>query len=92
MKKQKMKKHVMKHAAKCTAIAALTLTMALQPCFSFTSLADSGGYGEGYSYLDDPSYVLSWFEKNERKVTDVTRSYDDGTKYSARYQYDIKAI
>lgn len=93
MKERKRKKQVLKHAVKCTTVAAVAFTMALQPCFAFTAQAYVGSYESSspdYPYWDDPNYSSSyyWDAAEDRKVSNVTRTYDDGTKYSAEYKYN----
>lgn len=90
MKKKQWNRRVMKHVSKCTAVSALAFTMVLQLCFSFTSLASSGYQDSDYPYWDEPyngSYS-SWYDDSDRKLTDVTRTYDDGTTYTSKYKYN----
>lgn len=88
MKKDQRKGRAIRRTAVCTA----ALTMALQLCFSFTSLAYYGygrGYDSDYPYQDDPDYGSYYYwDDSGRKVTNVTRTYDDGTTYTAQYKYD----
>lgn len=91
MKRKQMKKHVLKHASKCMAVRVLAFTMVLQLCFSFTALAYAKDFSYGYPYWDDPDAgYYSRYDDNERKLTDVTRTYDDGTTYTSAYRYDDK--
>lgn len=85
MNKKHQKKYVEKHVTKSMAAALLAFTMVLQLCFSSVSLASVGygGYYDDYGYYGD-------YGKDQPKLKNITRTYDDGTKYTAEYGYDDK--
>lgn len=91
MKKDRRKGRAARRAVVYTAATA-ALTMTLQMGFTFPSLAYYGygsDYGNDYPYRDDPDYGNYYYwDESGRKVTNVTRTYDDGTKYWAEYRYD----
>lgn len=88
MREKENKRHVMKRAVKGTAALAVALALVLQPCSAFTAQAYYYGYDGDYPYEDDPDYNSYYWDNEGRKVTSVTRKYDDGTKYTAEYKYD----
>lgn len=85
MNKKHQKKYVEKHVTKSMVVALLAFTMVLQLCFSSVSLASMGygGYYDNDGYYDD-------YGKDQPKLKNITRTYDDGTKYTAEYGYDDK--
>lgn len=91
MKKDQRKGRAARRAVLYTAATA-ALAVTLQMGFSFPSLAYYGygsDYGSDYPYRDDPDYGNYYYwDESGRKVTNVTRTYDDGTRYWAEYKYD----
>lgn len=88
--RKNVKKRTMagRRVSKCAAVAALSVTLALQPGFAMTAQAYTSTYDYGYPYWDDPYSSSYYYDTEGRKVTNVTRTYDDGTKYTAEYKYD----
>lgn len=75
------------------AVVLGSVVLAFLPCASFSAYGLTGRYEKDRNYpiWDDPngSYSYYW-EDVARKVTSVTRTYDDGTKYTASYQYNAQ--
>lgn len=87
--KKKMRRTMAgRHVSKCAVMAAVAVTLAFQPCFAMTAHAYTTTSDYGYPYWDDPYSSSYYYDTEGRKVTNVTRTYDDGTKYTAQYKYD----
>lgn len=77
-----------RHISKRMVAATIAAALVLQPCFPFVSLAYSNSYGYEYdSYGGGGDYAYD-DEGNRVYVTNVTKTYDNGAKYVAEYQYD----
>lgn len=77
-----------KYAAVCITAAAAAV-FSLQPGSPYVTRAYAEEAVKGSAYWDsseDGSY--SYYTADERKVTKVNKTYDDGTHYTAEYQYN----
>lgn len=71
----------------CSPRYGVSTILLILPPLAYYSYGDS--YGSDYPYQDDPDYGDHYYwDENGRKVTNVARSYDDGTMYKAQYKYD----
>lgn len=92
MKKNNRKRYISGCAVKCAAATVIAVTMSAQPCFA-SALSDYNREGFGYSYgnytyWEDEIYDIDSSTGNKRKITDVTKNYDDGTQYISNFKYD----
>lgn len=80
----------MKHITKCTTVAAVVLTMILQPCVAFTAQAGVDSYDlDGFQVKDIQSSNYDYLSgSEERKISSITKVYDDGAKDTEEYQYN----
>lgn len=80
MEIKQAKRHMKKYKARCLTVAAMALALTLHPVFSFTA--------EAYPYDYDIDYGYSY--GSEPNLTNITKTYDDGTKYSTEFKYDTQ--
>lgn len=67
----------LRRAAKCTAVLTATAILTFQPCFSFAAQA-----------ADGTELFSSLLGLGDNKLTNISMTYADGTKYTADYKYN----
>lgn len=92
MRKKSPCSTVMRNITRYAITAVTTLALMVQPCLMQVTFATTGYYSKESNYpdWDDPDFNYSyyWEEDISRKITNVSRSYSDGTKYTATYKYN----
>lgn len=101
MRKKQIRSYVKRHVSKSSAAALAACTVILQLCLSSVSFAEIRGfdyyapnyysdnhYDSGDDYGNSNSHDYDVYYGGDSKLKRITRTYEDGTKYTADYAYN----